>query len=86
MVAYPKLNQINSALTGDYSLLLSNNHSTGGTCFGDSGGPNFIGKTNVVAGVTSFGMNGNCAGTGGVYRVDRSDDLGWLYTKFGNQF
>jgi hypothetical protein len=86
MVAYPKLNQINSGLTGDYSLLLSNNHSTGGTCFGDSGGPNFVGKTNVVAGVTSFGMNGNCAGTGGVYRVDRSDDLGWLYTKFGNQF
>jgi len=39
----------------------------------------------VVGGVTSFGMNGNCAGTGGVYRVDRADDLGWLYTKFGNQ-
>ena len=86
MVALPHLVQINSGLTGDYSLLLSNNHSTGGTCFGDSGGPNFIGKSNVVAGVTSFGMNGNCAGTGGVYRVDRADDLGWLYTKFGNQF
>jgi len=57
----------------------------GGTCFGDSGGPNFIGKSNVVGGVTSFGMNGNCAGTGGVYRVDRSDDLGWLYTRFGSQ-
>ena len=85
MFATPHLNQINSGLTGDYSLLLSNNHSTGGTCFGDSGGPNFIGKTNVVAGVTSFGMNGNCAGTGGVYRVDRADDLSWLYTKFGSQ-
>jgi hypothetical protein len=85
MIAYPKLNQINSGLTGDFSLLLSNNHSTGGTCFGDSGGPNFIAKTNVVAGVTSFGMNGNCAGTGGVYRVDRADDLGWLYTRFGSQ-
>jgi len=85
MVATPHLLQINSGLTGDYSLLLSNNHSTGGTCFGDSGGPNFIGKTNVVGGVTSFGMNGNCAGTGGVYRVDRADDLGWLYTKFGSQ-
>ena len=86
MVATPHLVQINSGLTGDFSLLLSNNHSTGGTCFGDSGGPNFIGKSNVVGGVTSFGMNGNCAGTGGVYRVDRADDLGWLYTKFGNQF
>jgi V8-like Glu-specific endopeptidase len=78
MVAYPKLNQINTGLTGDFSLLLSNNAHTGGTCFGDSGGPNFIGTSNVIAGVTSFGMNGTCAGTGGVYRVDRADDLDWL--------
>lgn len=74
MFATPKLNQINSpGFTGDFSLLLSNNHSTGGTCFGDSGGPNFWGDTNVVAGVTSFGLNGNCAGTGGVFRVDRQN-------------
>ena len=78
MVAHPKLNQINGGIVGDYSLLLSNNANTGGTCFGDSGGPNFIGTSNVVAGVTSFGMNGTCGGTGGVYRVDRSDDLNWL--------
>jgi hypothetical protein len=81
MVAYPKLNAINApGLTGDYSMLLSNNHSTGGTCFGDSGGPNFIGDSNVIAGVTSFGLNGNCAGTGGVYRIDRADDLDWINT------
>jgi secreted trypsin-like serine protease len=81
MVSYPKLNQINApGFTGDYSLLLSNNTATGGTCFGDSGGPNFIGKSNVLAGVTSFGMNSTCAGTGGVYRVDRADDLNWLAT------
>lgn len=84
MVARPKLIQINTpGFTGDYSLLLSNNHSTGGTCFGDSGGPNFINDTNVIGGVTSFGINGNCAGTGGVYRVDRADDLNWLYSEFG---
>jgi hypothetical protein len=84
MVAYPKLNQINApGFTGDFSLLLSNNHATGGTCFGDSGGPNFLGTSNVVAGVTSYGLNGNCAGTGGVYRVDRADDLDWLYGTFG---
>ena len=83
MVAHPKLNQINGGLVGDFSLLLSNNAHTGGTCFGDSGGPNFIGDTNVVAGVTSFGLNGTCAGTGGVYRLDREDDLDWLYTEFG---
>jgi hypothetical protein len=85
MVANPHLIQINvPGFTGDFSLLLSNNHSTGGTCFGDSGGPNFLYDTNVVAGVTSFGINGNCAGTGGVYRVDRADDLDWLYSEFGD--
>lgn len=72
MVAYPHLIQINvPGFTGDFSMLLSNNHSTGGTCFGDSGGPNFIGDSNVIGGVTSFGINGNCAGTGGVFRIDR---------------
>ena len=81
MVATPRLLQINvPGSVGDFSILLSNNHSTGGTCFGDSGGPNFLGSSNVVAGVTSFARNGNCAGTGGVYRVDRIDDLDWLAT------
>ena len=84
MLATPQLIQINGGLVGDYSLLLSNNSNSGGTCFGDSGGPNFVGsgstETNVIAGVTSFGLNGNCAGTGGVYRIDRADDLNWLAT------
>ena len=83
MVAHPKLIQINTGYTGDGSLLLSNNARTGGTCFGDSGGPNFIGATNVIGGVTSFGKNSTCAGTGGVYRVDRADDLAWLATFTG---
>ena len=79
MVAYPKLNQINvPGFTGNYSMLLSNNANTGGTCFGDSGGPNFLGNSNVVAGVTSYGINGNCAGTGGVFRMDRSWSLNWV--------
>ena len=80
MLARPHLLQINTGFTGDFSLLLSNNANTGGTCFGDSGGPNFIGDSNVVGAVTSYGVNGNCAGTGGVYRVDRADDLNWLAT------
>ena len=59
-------------------MLLSNNANTGGTCFGDSGGPNFIGDSNVVGGVTSFGINGNCAGTGGVFRLDNRNAQDWL--------
>jgi hypothetical protein len=79
MVAEPRLVQINNKAVGDSSILLSNNANTGGTCFGDSGGPNFIqGQDHVIAGVTSFGRNGTCAGTGGVYRVDRADDLDWI--------
>jgi hypothetical protein len=73
-VAYPRLIQVNvPGFTGDYSLLLSNNANTGGTCFGDSGGPNFVRGTTVVAGVTSFGMNSTCGGTGGVFRMDRQN-------------
>jgi Trypsin len=50
----------------------------GGTCFGDSGGPIFLEDTLTIVAVTSFGINSNCAGTGGGYRVDQDDDLDWL--------
>lgn len=79
MSASPSLVAINvPGFTGSFSMLLSNNASSGGTCFGDSGGPNFLGTSNVVAGVTSFGINGNCAGTGGVFRMDRADVLAFV--------
>ena len=83
MFAEPHLIQINTPLTGGFSLLLSNNASTGGTCFGDSGGPNYLGSSNVIAAVTSFGRNGNCAGTGGVFRLDRQNVLDFV-TQFLN--
>jgi hypothetical protein len=77
-VAFPELLQINTAETGDFSFFLSNNADTGGTCFGDSGGPNFLGSSNVVGGVTSYGLQRTCAGVGGVYRLDRESDRAWL--------
>jgi hypothetical protein len=79
MFARPHLVQINTpGFTGDFSLLLSNNASTGGTCFGDSGGPNYLGTSNVIAGVTSFALNGTCGGTGGVFRLDRKNVLDFV--------
>ena len=78
MFAEPHLVQINTGFTGSFSMLLSNNASTGGTCFGDSGGPNYLGSSNVVAAVTSFGINNNCAGTGGVFRLDKSDVIDFV--------
>jgi hypothetical protein len=83
MLANPYLVQINTGFTGDFSLLLSNNSNSGGTCFGDSGGPNFVGNSTVIGGVTSYGLQSTCAGTGGVFRVDRSWSLNWLYGTFG---
>ncbi len=80
MSASSHLLQVNTGFTGDFSLLLSNNASTGGTCFGDSGGPDFLGTSNVVAGVTSFGLNATCGGTGGVFRMDRAWARDWVRT------
>lgn len=85
MVAHPFLLQINNGrgLIREFAMLLSNNANTGGTCFGDSGGPNFLAGTLTLAAVTSFGTNWACGGTGGVYRLDRADDLEWLEETFG---
>jgi hypothetical protein len=86
MLARPRLIIMNNGFTGDFSILMSNNANTGGTCFGDSGGPLFYGgdQSNLLVGVTSYGINSQCAGTGGVYRIDRADDLAWLYGMFGS--
>jgi secreted trypsin-like serine protease len=56
-------------------------NGSGGTCFGDSGGPIFYGDSNKIAAVTSYGLNSNCAGTSGGYRVDTVDDQAFI-----NQF
>jgi hypothetical protein len=53
-------------------------NASGGTCFGDSGGPVFEAGTRIIAAVTSFGINNNCVGTGGGYRIDKAVDLAWI--------
>ena len=81
-VAHPWLVQINTPFVGDIDLIVSDNAASGGTCFGDSGGPNFVGSSTVIAGVNSFVYNSQCAGWSGVYRIDQADDLNWLATFF----
>ncbi len=78
MISHPWLLQINRGSVGDYAMLLSNNAKTGGTCFGDSGGPNFLAGTNVIAGVTSYSLSWYCGGGGGVYRLDNEADLSFI--------
>jgi Trypsin len=78
MVAHPHLIQINGGIVGDFSLLLSNNASTGGTCFGDSGGPIFYDDSNVIVAVTSFGLSPTCTGVDYAFRIDQEAVLAWI--------
>jgi hypothetical protein len=80
MVATPRLLQANTKTTGDYSILLSANADTGGACNGDSGGPNFIGDSNVVGAVTSSAKSTLCKGSSGAFRMDREWALSWVDT------
>jgi hypothetical protein len=47
------------------SAKFSSNANTGGTCFGDSGGPIFVDDTNTLMAVVSFGTSTTCSGTSG---------------------
>jgi len=61
-------------------MRLSLNHSQGkgGTCFGDSGGPDLLGDTDTVLAVNSYVTNYNCAGVGYSSRVDIPEILAWI--------
>lgn len=52
----------------------------GGTCFGDSGGPDLIAGTSTVLAVNSFVTNSNCSGVGYDTRVDVESRLDWIST------
>ena len=49
----------------------------GGTCYGDSGGPNFLGDTNIVAGTTITG-DFVCRATNVDYRMDTASARSFL--------
>jgi hypothetical protein len=77
----------------DISVMFSHrgNGTTGGTCFGDSGGPTFdittsaIADQNIIVAVTSFGLNYNCNASGS-YRLDQPDDLAFLLDPAGADY
>ena len=74
MVASGTLNATNKTY-----LRISMNASTGdgGTCYGDSGGPNFLGNTNIVAAITITG-DAVCRATNVVYRLDTESARAFL--------
>jgi secreted trypsin-like serine protease len=74
MVGTVSLVNLRSALAGGWNLQYSNNPGlghggSGGTCFGDSGGP-VISEDGYIVAVNSFVLNSNCNGAGFGYRVD----------------
>jgi hypothetical protein len=76
-----QLVNLSSALTDGYNIHTTSNpgvpHS-GGTCFGDSGGPVLYGDTNTIVAVTSFGLNQHCKGADFAYRVDLAAAQEWI--------
>jgi V8-like Glu-specific endopeptidase len=74
MVATGELNAINKTW-----LRISMNASTGngGTCYGDSGGPNFLGTTDIIAAITITG-DAVCRSTNVVYRLDTESARAFL--------
>ena len=54
----------------------------GGTCFGDSGGPDLLGGTDTVLSVNSYVTNVNCSGVGYSQRVDIPEVLDWIRSYF----
>jgi hypothetical protein len=74
MYATGTLNSINRTL-----LRISMNPSTGngGTCYGDSGGPNFLGETDIVAATTITG-DSVCRSTNVDYRMDTESARSFL--------
>ena len=74
MVATGTLNSINPSW-----LRISMNPSAGngGTCYGDSGGPNFLGTTDIVAATTITG-DALCRSTNVDYRLDTDSARAFL--------
>ena len=60
---------------------INDTRGTGGTCFGDSGGPTFL--NGYLVAVTSYGYTANCRYLAGFQRVDIESVQTWLTEEFG---
>jgi len=74
------LQNLRNVWTGGFNIQLSGaqGNDRGGICSGDSGGPVFWDKTDIIAGITSFGKHEQCLGNGYAYRVDQADLIDWI--------
>jgi hypothetical protein len=65
----------NDVISDEFLKLHSNN---GGGCFGDSGGADLLGGTNIVLAENSFGANAVCTANTYSYRVDTPAAQSWI--------
>jgi hypothetical protein len=73
----------NNSISGTFIKLHVNK---GGTCFGDSGGPDLLGGTNTILAENSFVTNGLCNGVAYSFRIDTPEALSFItstVTRFG---
>lgn len=73
--------ELNSTFAGGASAKFTNNpgngNGSGGTCYGDSGGPIFYETTNTIVAVVSYGYT-PCIGVDFQYRMDTADALNFV--------
>ena len=63
-------------------LALNPGRGSGGSCFGDSGGPDLLGGTDIALGVNLYVTNVNCSGVGYSQRIDIPEVLSWIQSWF----
>jgi V8-like Glu-specific endopeptidase len=78
---YVATGTLNSVTASWLKISMNPAHGDGGTCYGDSGGPNFLGsgagETNIVAGTTITG-DAWCRSTNVDYRMDTASARAFL--------
>jgi hypothetical protein len=76
-----RLIELNSTFAGGSSAKFTNNpgqgNGSGGSCFGDSGGPVFYQDTNIVTAVVSWGIT-PCIGVDYQFRMDTATALNFV--------
>ncbi|HEY7034595.1 MAG TPA: trypsin-like serine protease [Thermomicrobiales bacterium] len=78
-VAVSNVSRSHGRISEEFLKLSANpSQGKGGTCFGDSGGPNLLRGTDTILGINSFGTNSNCAGVSYSYRIDTAAALQFI--------
>jgi hypothetical protein len=88
LMAESRLTNLTSSSNDGYNVQTNGNgKDRGGTCTADSGGPLFYGPStsNTITGITSFGHNRYCKGTGFSYRTDRQEVIDWITSMAGDE-